>query len=221
MTVSKIQKELKKIGLYLGRIDGINGNGTKDGIKKFQKANPPLTIDGIAGKKTLALLFPETLEAFGRLDKFPHQKDVPEYYGRKGKNQTRISLPYEMKIAWNVDNKIDQFYCHKKVAEPMQAIFEDALKQYGVEGIQTLGLDLFGGCLNVRKMRGGSRYSMHSWGIAVDLDPQRNKLRWNSKRAIFAKSEYEEFWDIVERHGAISLGRERDFDWMHFQFARL
>ncbi len=87
--------------------------------------------------------------------------------------------------------------------------------------MQRLRLDLFGGCLNVRKMRGGSSYSMHSWGIAVDLDPIRNKFRWDSRRASFARKEYLPFWEIVENHGATSLGLERDFDWMHFQFARL
>ena len=31
----------------------------------------------------------------------------------------------------------------------------------------------------------------------------------------------EEFWEIVESEGWTSLGRARDFDWMHFQAPRL
>ncbi len=152
---------------------------------------------------------------------FPLQKDVPEFYGRVGLNQDKVDLPYKMKLAWDTSITIKRFSCHEKVVTPMQAIFKDVLDHYGLEEIQRLGLDLFGGCLNVRKMRGGSSYSMHAWGIAVDLDPIRNQLRWNSDKAEFARKEYIPFWEIVEKHGATSLGIERDFDWMHFQFARL
>jgi len=70
-------------------------------------------------------------------------------------------------------------------------------------------------------MRGGSSWSMHSWGTAVDLDPDRNRLRWNSSKAFLARSEYKPFWEIVESEGWTSLGRERNFDWMHFQSAHL
>jgi hypothetical protein len=28
-------------------------------------------------------------------------------------------------------------------------------------------------------------------------------------------------WRIIEGEGAVSLGRARNFDWMHWQFARL
>jgi hypothetical protein len=80
---------------------------------------------------------------------------------------------------------------------------------------------LFGGCLNVRRMRGGSAWSMHSWGIAFDFDPDRNQLRWGRDRAAFAKPEYNKWFELWEEEGAVSLGRVRNFDWMHVQFARL
>lgn len=226
MTNKDIQKALRGLGLYWGKIDGDIGPKSKQAIIAFQRLNS-LTTDGIAGPKTLAKLFNKP---FGNRDSdevevkpgvFPRQKDVSAFYGKVGTNQAKVILPYKMKLAWDTSKSVSRFSCHKKIVGPMQAIFEDTLAHYGLEEIQRLGLDLFGGCLNVRKMRGGSRYSMHSWGIAVDLDPARNQLKWNSKKASFAKPEFEAFWDIVEKHGAISLGRERDFDWMHFQFARL
>ena len=82
-------------------------------------------------------------------------------------------------------------------------------------------LDLWGGCLNVRKMRGGSRYSMHSWGIAIDYDPGKNRLKWGRDRAAFAKPEYDTWWRLWEEEGWVSLGRTRNFDWMHVQAAKL
>lgn len=227
MTNKDIQIALKGLGMYNGIIDGILGSKSIRAIMAFQSINN-LTVDGIVGSNTLAKLF---IEPFGDRDsdividsnisEFPHQKNVESFYGKVGENQTLIELPYSMVLAWDTSKSIRRFSCHKLVSDRMLAIFEHTLEEYGKERIHELGLNIFGGCLNVRKMRGGSGYSMHSWGIAVDLDPSNNQLKWDSGRAKFAKSEYDIFWDIVENQGAISLGRERNFDWMHFQFARL
>jgi hypothetical protein len=62
---------------------------------------------------------------------------------------------------------------------------------------------------------------MHSWGIAFDFDPDHNQLKWDHTRASFARPEYKKWLDLWEEEGAVSLGRARDYDWMHIQFARL
>jgi hypothetical protein len=67
---------------------------------------------------------------------------------------------------------------------------------YGIEKIKALQLDDFGGCFNYRKMRGGTQLSLHSWGVAIDLDPDRNLLKETSKTARFARPEYKQFIDI-------------------------
>ncbi len=50
--VRTIQTKLKRWGYYSGNVDGIYGSGTLAAVKKFQKKNG-LTVDGIAGKRTL------------------------------------------------------------------------------------------------------------------------------------------------------------------------
>lgn len=152
---------------------------------------------------------------------WPTQREVPQFYGEPGGGQVMLKLPYPMRLAWNTRQRVDRFSCHEKVHDAMGSIFEQTLAHYGQDGVQSLRLDLFGGCLNVRRMRGGRAMSMHSWGIAVDLDPERNQLKWGRDRASFAKPDYAKFWEIVEAHGATSLGRARNYDWMHLQFAYL
>ena len=51
--VTQIQTKLKRWGYYSGNVDGIYGSQTVAAVKKFQKKNG-LTVDGIAGKNTLA-----------------------------------------------------------------------------------------------------------------------------------------------------------------------
>ncbi len=141
-------------------------------------------------------------------------------YGKpnqQGSYLTTIKLPYPMRLAWDKNTKIDKMRCHKLVAEDFLGVFSDLLKHYGYAKICELGIDLFGGCFNFRAMRGGSDYSRHSWGIAIDLDPERNQLKESKSTARFSRPEYKPMIDIFYKHGFVSLGREKDYDYMHFE----
>jgi hypothetical protein len=146
--------------------------------------------------------------------------DIIKKYGKpnqQGSYLTTIKLPYPMRLAWDKKTTVKTMRCHKLVADDFAAVFNDLLKHYGYEKIVELGIDLFGGCFNFRSMRGGSDYSRHSWGIAIDLDPERNTLKETSKTARFARQEYKPMIDIFYKHGFISLGVEKNYDWMHFE----
>lgn len=146
-----------------------------------------------------------------------------EKYGKPnqaGTYLTQIQLPYPMRIAWDRKTSVSKMTCHKDIAEALEKVFAEILSVYGLPKIQELGIDLFGGCFNFRQMRGGTSYSVHAWGLAVDLDPERNQLKETSKTARFARPEYKPMIDIFYKHGFISLGREKNYDWMHFQWDR-
>ena len=128
-----------------------------------------------------------------------------------------LNLPYPMRLAWDTDTTVNRIRCHKLVSAKFDAVFKDLLAHYGLPKIKELGIDLFGGCFNYRKMRGGSSWSKHSWGIAIDLDPARNTLKETRATARFARAEYQPMIEIFYKHGFISLGVERNFDWMHFE----
>ena len=53
--VTQIQTKLKRWGYYNGNIDGIYGSQTQEAVRYFQRKNG-LTVDGIAGPKTLAAM---------------------------------------------------------------------------------------------------------------------------------------------------------------------
>jgi hypothetical protein len=154
---------------------------------------------------------------------WPVEKEsrLMEFYGDVGRNQTTIALPYTHRLAWDTNKKVTSFSCHKKVAASVQRVLEKTLAHYGAGGIRDLRLDLWGGCLNVRKKRGGSSWSTHAWGIAIDYDPDNNQLKWGRDRATLARPAYEQWWRFWEEEGWCSLGRLRNFDWMHVQAARI
>lgn len=114
--------------------------------------------------------------------------------------------------------EVNSIIVHKDTAAAFTNVFKDILAHYGLEKIIELGINKYGGTYNCRPMRGGKNWSTHAWAIAIDLDPERNQLKESHKTARFARLEYQPMIDIFYKHGFISLGRERDFDWMHFQY---
>lgn len=55
-TVAELQRKLQELGYYKGEIDGAYGNQTRRAVEQFQYQNG-LTVDGIAGKYTLTVLY--------------------------------------------------------------------------------------------------------------------------------------------------------------------
>ena len=60
--VADLQTRLQELGYYTGKIDGDYGSGTKAAVQAFQQINN-LDADGIAGQKTLAVLYSENAVA--------------------------------------------------------------------------------------------------------------------------------------------------------------
>lgn len=51
-----VQQSLATLGIFGGTVDGSYGNSTRDAVKNYQLANPPLSATGVADTQTLAAL---------------------------------------------------------------------------------------------------------------------------------------------------------------------
>lgn len=109
-----------------------------------------------------------------------------------------------------------KFACHKKIANPLQGAFA-AIEQQGLKDL----LLFWGGCHVPRhKSWDPSRsLSSHSWGIAIDINPN-----WNAyNREPASKGEdgsVVELVPIFESFGFAWGGHFKQQDGMHFEYAK-
>ncbi len=155
-------------------------------------------------------------------NRWPPETRLRDVFGPPGEAPLVIvPCPWRLRLSWDPETVVSGISCHERVSESLQRVLQQVYDHYGEDRLYTLGLDRYGGCFNRRRKRGGTSWSTHAWGIAIDWDPDRNKLRWARDRARLARPEYDAWWGIWEEEGWVSLGRSRNFDWMHVQAAKL
>lgn len=235
-----MQMRLTAHGFPVGPIDGDIGAKTIAALKAFEKAHG-LTIDGTADplvvqalRASSSALPPAVMVQIPNRDAYlpdsqiaahhsdwPRQSEVTSFFGDPGTNQTLVEVPFDLVLAWDKSVTVRRISLNTKVAASASRVLEVIAQTYSPAERAEIGINIFGGALNVRNMRGGKKLSMHAFGIAIDFDPERNQLSWGRDRARLAEDDAVPFWKAWEDEGWLSLGRARNFDWMHVQAARL
>ena len=174
-------------------------------------------VDGIFGPETANKIY----VALGL--GWPSQADVrsgKSIFGKAGDESNLVSItpPYTL---YYEGKPLKTIRVHKLVANAVREALEEVLEYYGEDRIHALGLDDYSGSYNYRACRSGHALSMHAWGIALDFSPAANAQQYKAPRATLSHPDCRVWWEIWEAHGAVSMGRSRDYDWMHLQFARL
>jgi hypothetical protein len=141
------------------------------------------------------------------------------FYGPRGANLVRARMPYP--VFYDGKEMAGGFAVNAKVQESVERVGARVLEVYGAQRIRELRLDQFSGAFNDRPITGGTRPSVHAWAAAIDWWAAENQYRWDHRRAKLAGPEYVAWWEAWEAEGWISLGRLRNFDWMHVQAARI
>lgn len=85
----------------------------------------------------------------------------------EGKYMVLFDVPHELEIGF-IPKKI---YCNKLLVEPLKQAFKNLIDRGFINELKT-----WDGCYQVRKKRGLQSMSLHSWGLAVDLNQATNQL---------------------------------------------
>ncbi len=129
----------------------------------------------------------------------------------------RIGDPYlerEM-VVWAVPPAVSfgvvpkKLYCNKRMPAALTAAFKNIMAR----GL-TAELRTWDGCFNIRKKRGGGTPSIHSWGLAIDINAAWNQF---GKVPTMSKALVQCFTDAGFDWG----GTWAKPDGMHFQLKAL
>ena len=114
-------------------------------------------------------------------------------------------------ILWDVPTLLEigvipkRIYCNKDMVEPLSKAFANLIKTGHVNELKT-----WDGCFNIRQKRGAVTKSLHSWGVAIDVNAAWNPMGKDPKLS----------------RGFVKCFKDAGFDWggdwdypdaMHFQ----
>lgn len=118
-------------------------------------------------------------------------------------------------VLWDVPTELEiglipkRIYCNKDLVEPLKKAFKALIDTGHVKELKT-----WDGCFNIRKKRGLSSMSLHSWAIAIDVNAFENGLNQVPKLSA----------------GFVKCFTDNGFEWggtwtrkdgMHFQLAKI
>ena len=214
--IGAAQVILNKLGYEAGAVDGLEGHNTRNATEAWrhkQRTGEHLTARRRADK------------GYSPGVGLPTQAQVDQFYGRPGGEiKARLvskAIPFPMRLDWALSQTVTKVTLHRLVIDRYVGALEAVRDHYGYDTLKGLGIDRYAGGYNHRTMRGGSKWSMHAYGIAVDHFAAPNGLRTRCPEALFCGPEYKAFLDIMEAHGMLPAVRLWGADAMHFQAARL
>lgn len=118
-------------------------------------------------------------------------------------------------IVWDIPNELEigvipkKLYCNKDLVAPLTQAFKNLIATGYVKELKT-----WDGCFNIRKKRGLTSMSLHSWGIAIDVNAAWNGL---GKTPVLSAGFVKCFTDAGFEWGGTWTRK----DGMHFQLAKI
>lgn len=126
----------------------------------------------------------------------------------EAERMVKATLPFAIPLSWDTRVSVTSIRCHKLIAPLVEEVFRHIATQ-GLKG----AVRTYGGGYVYRPKRGAVKPSTHSWGIAIDLNPNTNAMGT-------AGDMDPRLVALIEGFGFVWGGRwaGRNKDPMHFQY---
>jgi len=187
---------------------------TADQIKSIQ-SKIGVTPDSFWGPKSIAACQKYLRSLMPSPNPWPKSDTASmcRFYGNPGDESNLVTVDFPFTTFYE-GKKISKFRCHKKVADSLVRILKNIGEKYGKNREIMEEAEDFGGVYNFRSKRGGSSYSTHAWGAAIDLDADDNTFRdsWPMKSDMPF-----EIMEEFAKEGWLSAGAFWGYDAMHAQ----
>lgn len=134
-------------------------------------------------------------------------KDCFKKYGNPEQEKFMVfwDVPKELEIG-AIPKKV---YCNRNMVGPLEQAFKNIIGRGFISELKT-----WDGCFNIRNKRGGTSASLHSWGIAIDINAAWNGFK---KKPTMTSGLVKCFTDAGFEWG----GAWKNKDGMHFQLAKI
>ena len=136
-------------------------------------------------------------------------KDCFAKYGDPSANERKFMIVWDVPTALEHGSIPKRIYCNKDLIP----LLEKAFKNVNDRGISAQ-IKTWDGCFNIRRKRGAASMSLHSWGLAIDIN-----AAWNGfgKKPTMSPELVKCFTDAGLDWGGVW----KRADGMHFQIAKL
>ena len=174
--------------------------------------------DGFWGPKSIAACQKHLRKLMPTPNPWPKtdQASLTAFYGKAGdeSNLTSIVPPFTMLYGGKA---IKSLRCNKRVADSLLRVLTSLKGLIASDPSTKDEAEDYGGCFNFRVKRGGTSFSVHAYGAAIDLDADDNSFRdsWPMKADMPL-----EIMECFAREGWISAGAFWGYDSMHFEATR-
>jgi hypothetical protein len=187
---------------------------TKEEIQAIQE-KIGATPDGVWGPKSYLACKSYLKSLMPAPSPWPKSDDasMTKFYGTGGNESNLVSFSFPFPMYYD-GTVVSKGRCHKLVKDSLLRVLADIKSRHGDDPEIMKACQSYGGIYNFRNMRGGSRLSKHSWGVAIDLDPGNNgnKTSWPQRSSMP--------FEIIEafaREGWVSAAGFWGRDGMHFE----